>query len=96
MPQDCEGARRGRWPASPGRASPGRRPKALSVSPRRRCGRGRARWAARTGTGAPRVFLDTPTIPATMVVVGGCASSAGGAPGARRERTATHERWSGG
>ncbi|MCA1598120.1 MAG: hypothetical protein LC769_03720 [Chloroflexi bacterium] len=69
---------------------------ALSVSPHRRGGRGRAGWAARTGTGAPRVFLDTPPIHATMVLGGGRASSAGGAPGARRGRTALHEQWSGG
>jgi len=57
-----------------GRAPASRRPKVLSVSPRRRCGRGRAGWAA-------GVFLDTPTIHATMVLGGGRASSAGGAPG---------------
>ncbi len=33
------------------------------------------------GRGGAGVFLDTPTIHATMVVGGGRASSAGGAPG---------------
>jgi len=33
------------------------------------------------GPGAAGVFLDIPTIHATMVLVGGRASSAGGAPG---------------
>jgi len=46
-----------------------------------------------------RVFLDTPALHATMVLVVGRASYGGGAPvGEARERrcTALHEKWAAG
>ncbi len=80
-PHDCEGARRDAG-ARPAGAGPGVAPPhgpvrvaAPPVWTRTRGGGGAH------GGGAARVFLDTPTLPATMVLGGGRASSAGGAPG---------------
>ena len=66
----------------PRRGAPRRRAAPRSCPCRRAAGVAEdARGGGAHGGGAARVFLDTPTLPATMVQGGGRASSAGGAPG---------------
>jgi len=88
------GATPGRAP--PGRAPTSRRPTVLSVSPRRRCGRGRAGGAARTGVGRHACSLTPPHFLRQWSWEEDARPPQAGRRGARRGRTALHEQWSAG
>ena len=80
-----------------GMGAPRRRAAPRSCPCRRAAGVDEDAWGRRRERGVGRrVFLDTPTIHATMVLGGGRASSSSSAGGARRGCTALHEKWSAG